>query len=194
MTDFTGIITGKGRSPGGARQPRKRSDPMTQKTASTVLDEWHSARPELDLGPLGLFAALAQVYWLTAPDIERLMAVYGITRGMFDVLTTLRRVGPPYILGPKKLSKSLLLSGAGITNRLDRLEARKLIRRLPDPDDRRGLRIELTPAGLKLVDRILPQLIRLERSMASGLTEKKIASLMQLLDEFAQHLSQPKKL
>jgi DNA-binding MarR family transcriptional regulator len=194
MTNFTGTITGKGRTPGAALRPRKLSDTVTQKTVANVLDEWHSAWPELDLGPLGLFAALAQVYWLTAPEIERLMAAHGITRGMFDLLTTLRRAGPPYTLGPKELGRSLLLSGAGITNRLDRLEARKLIQRLPDPSDRRGLRIELTPAGLKLVDRIVPQLIRLERSMAAGLTEKKAVTLLHLLDEFAQRLSQPQKL
>jgi DNA-binding MarR family transcriptional regulator len=190
MSNLTGLVTGKGRSPGALAQPRKPGDTVTQKTVATVLDEWHSAWPELDLGPLGLFAVLAQVYWLTAPEIERLMAAHGITRGMFDLLTTLRRAGPPYTLGPKELGKSLLLSGAGITNRLDRLEARKLIQRLPDPSDRRGLKIDLTPAGLKLVDRILPQLIRLERSMAAGLTEKKAATLMRLLDEFARQLAQ----
>ena len=55
------------------------------------------------------------------------MARYNSTRGMFDVLTTLRRSGPPHELAPKQLSYSLLLSGAGITNRLDRLENLKLI-------------------------------------------------------------------
>lgn len=193
MANFTGIITGKGRAPGSGARPRKASDTVTQKTVATVLDEWHSTRPELDLGPLGLFAALAQVYWLTAPEIERLMAAHGITRGMFDVLTTLRRAKPSYTLGPKELGKSLLLSGSGMTNRLDRLEARKLIQRLPDPSDRRGLRIELMPAGLKLVDRILPELICLERGMAAELTEKKVVTLMRLLDLFARSLSQPKK-
>lgn len=190
MTNFTRFSVGKGCTQGAAGRQRKPSDTVTQKTVATVLDEWNSAWPDLNLGPLGLFVALAQVYWLTAPEIERLMAAHGITRGMFDLLTTLRRAGPPYTLGPKELGKSLLLSGAGITNRLDRLEARKLIVRRPDPSDRRGLKVELTPAGLRLVDRILPQLIRLERSMAAGLTERKAATLMRLLDEFAQKLSQ----
>jgi DNA-binding MarR family transcriptional regulator len=153
-----------------------------------VLDQWHTARPELDLGPLGLFAALAHAYWLTAPEIERLMTAHGLTRGMFDVLTTLRREGPPYTLAPKQLGQSLLLSGAGITNRLDRLERLRLVHRLPEPLDRRGLKIELTRAGMKLVDRILPQLIRLERNLVAGLTEKKTTDLMRLLDEFAQNL------
>ena len=111
---------------------------------------------------------------------------------MFDVLTTLRRAGPPYTLAPKFLGQSLLLSGAGITNRLDRLETSKLIKRLPEPLDRRGLKIELTPKGLKLVDEILPQLIRFERKLAMGLSKKKAADLMRLLDEFSQSLLSPR--
>ena len=107
-----------------------------------------------------MFIALAHVYWLTAPRIEQLMADHGITRGIFDVLTTLRRAGTPHTLAPRQIARSLLLSGAGLTSRLDRLEADKLIVRLPDPHDGRGLKVRLTPKGLRLVDRILPKLIR----------------------------------
>ena len=188
MSNLNGIPEAKGRT-AAPRRPRHRgSNILPQKSVVTVINEWHHARPELDLGPLGLFAALAHVYWLTAPEIERLMAKHSLTRGMFDVLTTLRRVGPPYTLAPKQLSQSLLLSGAGITNRLDRLEALKLIQRLPDPQDRRGLKIELTNPGLQLVDRILPQLIKLERRMVAGLANKDATKLTHLLDEFALSL------
>jgi DNA-binding MarR family transcriptional regulator len=183
------LVTTRSSRPGPARQKRARAR-TPQTSVETVLRQWHRARPGLDLGPLGLFAVLAHVYWLTAPEIERLMAGYGLTRGMFDVLTTLRRAGPPYTLAPKQLGQSLLLSGAGITNRLDRLEASKLIRRLPEELDRRGLKIELTLAGMRIVDRVLPTLIDLERRMAASLSGKKAAVLTKLLDEFAQALEE----
>jgi DNA-binding MarR family transcriptional regulator len=188
MSNLNGIPEAKWPA-GASGKPRRRgSNILPQKSVASVINEWHHARPELDLGPLGLFAALAHVYWLTTPEIERLMARHSLTRGMFDVLTTLRRVGPPCTLAPKQLSQSLLLSGAGITNRLDRLEALKLIQRLPDPQDRRGLKIKLTNSGLRLVDRILPQLIKLERRMVAGLANKDTTKLTDLLDEFAQSL------
>ena len=114
---------------------------------ATVLAQWSRQRPGLDLGPLGMFIALAHAYWLTAPRIEQLMADHGITRGIFDVLTTLRRAGTPHTLAPRQIARSLLLSGAGLTSRLDRLEADKLIVRLPDPHDGRGLKVRLTPKG-----------------------------------------------
>jgi DNA-binding MarR family transcriptional regulator len=171
-----------------ARKRKRRSEP-TRNPVATALNQWRQEQPELDLEPLGLFAAVAHVYWLTDPAIERLMATHGLTRGMFDVLTTLRRAGPPFILMPKQLGQTLLLSGAGITNRLDRLEALHLIQRLPDPTDRRSLHIKLTTTGLHLVDGVVPELIQLERSMMSELPAGKSAALTRLLDEFARALS-----
>jgi DNA-binding MarR family transcriptional regulator len=157
---------------------------MRPDSVATVLQQWRRQMPGLDLGPLGLFVALAHAYWLTAPKIERLMADHGLTRGMFDVLTTLRRPGPPYTLSPKRLTQSLLLSGAGLTSRLDRLESKKLISRKPDLRDRRGLQIQLTAKGMRLVDRILPKLIRLEARLVAGLTVTQTEALMRLLDIF----------
>jgi DNA-binding MarR family transcriptional regulator len=167
----------------GSSAARGRRDTSSQTSVASVIRQWHEARPGLDLGPLGIFAAIAHVYWLTAPKIEQLMARHNLTRGMFDVLTTLRRSGHPYELAPKQLSHSLLLSGAGITNRLDRLEDLKLIVRRPDPNDRRGLQIKITTSGLRLVDRILPELIELERRMAAGLGRHDAAKLVKLLDK-----------
>jgi DNA-binding MarR family transcriptional regulator len=152
---------------------------------ASVLAQWSRQRPRLDLGPLGMFIALAQVHGLTAPRIERLMADHGINRGIFDVLTTLRRAGAPHVLAPKELARSLLLSGAGLTSRLARLEADKLIVRLPDPRDGRGLKVRLTAKGLRLVDRILPELIRLEAGLVVGLTCGEMAQLTRLLDRWA---------
>lgn len=168
------------------KRPRPPTSRVPHESVATVVGQWRQARPDLDLGPLGLFAALAQVHGLTAPHIERLMAGHGLARGMFDVLTTLRRVGPPYALAPKDLTRSLLLSGAGMTSRLDRLEALKLITRLPEPRDRRSLKIQLTPSGLRLVDKILPDLIDIERRLAVGLTAKQVAQLTTLLAHLAR--------
>jgi DNA-binding MarR family transcriptional regulator len=125
------------------------------------------------------------VYWLTTPRIERLMAEYGINRGLFDVLTVLRRTGGAEALPPRQIARSLLLSSAGLTSRLDRLEADGFVVRDPDPHDGRGLLIRLTPNGRRLVDRILPRLIWLEAGLASALSRKQVAQLTHLLGLWA---------
>ncbi len=159
---------------------------VAHESIDTVVGQWRRQRPDLNLGPLALFAALAQVHGLTAPHIEGLLGRHGVARGMFDVLTTLRRTGPPYALAPKHLARSLLLSGAGMTGRLDRLQALKLITRLPDPRDRRSLKIQLTASGLRLVDTILPDLVDIERRLAAGLTARQMAQLTALLADLAR--------
>jgi len=188
MNDATAQTMTSSRHRGGSKAARgrvaARATPRPDSIAA-VLAQWSRQRRGLDLGPLGMFIALAHVYWLTAPRIERLMADHGITRGIFDVLTTLRRADAPHTLAPGQIARSLLLSGAGLTSRLDRLEADKLIVRLPDPHDGRGLKVRLTPKGLRLVDRILPKLIRLEAELASGLSVRQMAQLTRLLDLWA---------
>ena len=59
-------------------------------------------------------------------------------------------VGPPHRLSPTRLGRGLMLSSAGVTSRIDRLERRRLVHRLPDPDDRRGVIVELTEEGARL--------------------------------------------
>jgi len=149
-----------------------------------VLAQWSRVHPGLDLGPLGAFVALAHVYWLTAPRIERLMAEHGINRGLFDVLTVLRRTGADGV-APRQIARSLMLSGAGLTSRLDRLESDGFVLRHPDPHDGRGLQVRLTPNGRRLVDRILPRLIRLEAGLAKALSSEQLMRLTKLLDLWA---------
>jgi DNA-binding MarR family transcriptional regulator len=150
-----------------------------------VLAQWSRVHPGLDLGPLGAFVALAHVYWLTTPRIERLMAEHGINRGLFDVLTVLRRTASADGVAPRQIARSLMLSGAGLTSRLDRLEADGLVVRCPDPHDGRGLQVRLTPNGRRLVDRILPRLIRLEAGLAKALSSEQLTRLTKLLDLWA---------
>jgi DNA-binding MarR family transcriptional regulator len=165
--------------------------PGDQVSVSAIIDQWRRERPDLDPEPMAVFGALARVYLLTTPHIDRLMATYGLGRGMFDVMAALHRAGPPYRLAPTQLSRSLMLSGAGMTNRLDRLEALRLIRRQPEPSDRRSLQIELTTEGLRLVGKIVPDLIDMERRLLSGLLPVKVKQVAALLEEFADHLARP---
>src|SRR3989442_12972113 len=83
------------------------------------------------------------------PAQERVFGPFGLQRGEFDVLAALRRSGPPYTLIPSELSKTLMLSRAGMTSRLDRLEAAGFVERTLDPNDRRSFRIRLTDKGFE---------------------------------------------
>src|SRR5512139_4238126 len=87
----------------------------------------------------------------------------------FDVLAALRRAGAPYELSPGRLLKETLVTSGTMTNRVDRLVARGLVARLPDPHDRRGVLVRLTPEGRTTVDGALASLLDRERELLAGL-------------------------
>ncbi|GAA3788562.1 MULTISPECIES: MarR family winged helix-turn-helix transcriptional regulator [Amycolatopsis] len=117
-----------------------------------VIEAWQRERPDLDLDAIAVAGRLGRVGLLLAPAQEKVFTTFGLQRGEFDVLATLRRSGDPYTLTPSQLSATLMLTRAGMTSRLDRLEAAGLVERTLDPADRRSFRVRLTDKGFATVD------------------------------------------
>jgi len=157
-------LTSKDFSAGATRAARSRASPWTDAAArrnasakvDEIFDQWKVERPDIDPSPVQVYGLICQLYLQTTDFINKALEPYGLYRGTFDVLTALRRAGAPYLLTPKQLTTSLLLSAAGLTSRLNALEARHLIARLPEPNDRRTVRIQLTAAGEALVNTVIP--------------------------------------
>jgi DNA-binding MarR family transcriptional regulator len=99
----------------------------------------------------------------------------------FDVLAALRRAGPPYQLSPGRLLRETMVTSGTMTNRVDRLESRGLVQRLPDPADRRGVQVRLTDAGRSAVDGALEELLAREGDLLQALTADDRQSLAALL-------------
>jgi|SRR6185436_142643 DNA-binding MarR family transcriptional regulator len=106
----------------------------------------------------------------------------------YKLLSLLTREGEVYRSSPGKLARIMELSSGAMTNRLDRLEQAGLVRRLPDPDDRRGILVELTPEGKRVYEDAVGAQGRKESLVASALSvpEKKQlnALLRRLMIEF----------
>jgi DNA-binding MarR family transcriptional regulator len=134
-----------------------------------IVGQWAVERPELDTLPMEVFGRIFRISRLIGDRVERAYAPFGIGRGEFDVLATLRRSGEPYTLSPSQLSATLMLTSGGMTGRLDKLERAGLVQRIPDPADRRALRAQLTVKGRQLVD----------EAVTAGLAEQ-AAALSQL--------------
>src|SRR5258708_15783393 len=172
------------------RAPKSRMKKAAARTAgesaarvpvNEIVEQWQRERPDLDPAPMRLFGVLAQAHLLTTPYINRVIAKHGLVRGTFDVLSALRRAGPPFSLTPKQLAESLMLSGAGMTSRLDRLEQLHLVARLPEPNDRRSLKIQLTQKGVRLIDEVIPQIVAAQSQLVSALGDHDTATLVNLL-------------
>lgn len=147
-----------------------------------VRAQWERERPDLDLLPMEVIGRLNGAALLIGRDrLAPLFAEYGLQRGEFDVIATLRRAGKPYRLTPTALYESLMLSSGGMTARLDRLEKAGLVERRPNPDDRRGTLVGLTRKGLALIDKLVVLHVENERRILACLTQAEQKELNRLL-------------
>jgi DNA-binding MarR family transcriptional regulator len=146
-----------------------------------IFEQWAVERPALDRSAMGVLARLLRAARIVDLEMNRVFSEDGLNRGEFDVLASLRRAGKPNRLNPTDLSATLLLSTGAMTNRLDRLESAGLVRRLPDPADRRGVLVELTAGGRALIDRVLTAHVRNEERILESLTLAERRQLTRLL-------------
>jgi DNA-binding MarR family transcriptional regulator len=147
----------------------------------SFIEQWERERPDLDAAPLGLVSRLLTLGKTLEHGADQALAPYGLTLWQLDVLAALRRAGPPFQLSPTQLAQQVTLSSGAMTNRIDRLEAAGLVQRLADPEDRRGVRIALTPAGLTLADEAIAAHLRHARQNVNGLTAREVRVLARLL-------------
>src|SRR6266568_434827 len=135
-----------------------------------MLEQWQRERPDLDVTATGILGRISRIAALVDQEMDRVFQPHGLTGGDFVVLAALRRSGKPYQLTPTALSRSMMVSNGGTTKRLDRLEIRGLIRRDPDPVDRRGTLVTLTDAGLGTIDTVESENVQNEKRLLAPLT------------------------
>lgn len=162
-------------------------DPPTDRIDELVA-QWRRERPDLEVEVMALVGRLLAVAGLIGRRLDAFAAELGLDRGQGDVLLTLRRAGAPYRLAPSRLSESLLVTTGTMTHRLDRLEARGLIRRVANPTDRRGRDVELTPDGLSLTDEAVTRHVANEAQMLAPLSASDREALARITRVLLAHL------
>ncbi len=128
-----------------------------------IIAAWSHEAPEADLTPLAVLSRVTRLARHLDLVRKEVFAAHDLDNWEFDVLASLRRIGPPYELSPGQLIHQTLSTSGTMTNRIDRLAARGLVERLPDPNDRRGVRVRLTNEGGTLAKRALNDLLAAER-------------------------------
>jgi DNA-binding MarR family transcriptional regulator len=154
----------------------------------TLVGQWDEVRPGLDLDAMAMVQRLGAVATLTRGRIAELARGYGVSVEEGDILFTVRRAGSPG-LSPTALTDSLMVSSGTMTNRLDHLEAKGLIERVPNPGDRRAVEIELTRKGTKLVDKAVAEHVASETEMLSVLSDAERRRLDAALRKLLDHLA-----
>lgn len=146
-----------------------------------LVEAWRRERPDLELAPMQVLSRLSRLGHHLERARKASFADHDLESWEFDVLAALRRAGSPYELSPGRLIKETLVTSGTMTNRVDRLVARGLVERLPDPHDRRGVLVRLTDAGRARVDGALATLLARERELLAGLPaadQERLAGLL----------------
>jgi DNA-binding MarR family transcriptional regulator len=154
----------------------------------SLLERVGSVRPSEDLEPYEVTARISRVALHVARVQEESFGRFGLNRGEVGVLAALRFAGPKQQLSPTRLFKGLMLSSAGITSRLDRLEGRGYVKRTRHPRDRRGVLVELTEAGRKAVEEAVDADTSREKDLVAGLSAAERRSLAALLKKMLSGL------
>lgn len=155
---------------------------MAEDRVDALIAQWRRERPDLDPSPMALIGRALRLARAWSGSIENLFTErFGLQPGWFDVLSALRRAGPPFALSPTALSESLMITSGGITKRLDRMEGAGLVARRPDPVDRRAVVVELTERGREVVDAAVEAHLANEERLLAGLSARERDTLERLL-------------
>ena len=134
-----------------------------------ILAAWARELPDIDVTPLGSLSRISRL----AKHLDRArkdaFAAHELDVWEFDVLAALRRQGQPYVLSPGELIRATLSTSGTMTNRVNRLEARGLVIRRPNNDDRRGVLVQLTGEGRSRVQQALADLLAYERRVLAAI-------------------------
>ncbi len=143
--------------------------------------EWARERPDIDTSPVAVVARIGRAAKFLDHGMDDYFGQHGISRPSWDILATLRRSGPPFRLSPTDLYRAVMRTSGAMTRRIDTLERAGWVTRTPDPSDRHGIMVSLTPEGLALVDTLAEGHVENERRLLAPLREDERRTLADLL-------------
>ena len=155
-----------------------------------ILSEWGAVRPDLDLAPLAVFSRITRITKHLNRARAQAFERSGLASWEFDVLAALRRGGHPFRQSPKRLVQQTMVSSGTMTNRIDRMVQRELVRCLTDPNDGRGVLVEMTTRGQTLVDAAMTRLSDAEDLLLGGVPRAerdRLATLLRRLSLSVEH-------
>ena len=152
-----------------ARNSTPADDGGLRDEVDDLVAAWRAQRPDLDVEPLQVLSRVSRLARHLDLARRASFASHELEAWEFDVLSALRRQGPPYQMTPGALIRATLVTSGTMTNRIDRLAEAGLVHRKPDPRDRRGVLVTLTDQGRAKADDALADLLRRERELLASL-------------------------
>lgn len=158
--------------------------------ADRIAQAWRRERPGTPVSSIGVITRIRRLGKLLDEERRRTHESLGVDASTLDLLSTLRRSGPPYQLTPSTIATQSMVSPGAVSQRLSRAEQAGLVRRRRSGTDGRGVIVELTTGGHDLIERTVDELLRHEETLLSALTAEQRSDLADLLKILLGDLSE----
>lgn len=149
--------------------------------AAEIAAAWRRERPGTPTDSIEVVTPLWRLAKLFADDRARVLRAAGIDSATLDLLSVLRRSGPPYALTTREIGRRTLVTAGAVSQRVARAERQGLVRRESDPRGRRAVLVRLTEDGHALVERSVDRVLGREAALLGGLTAEERDTLVALL-------------
>ncbi|MFF2806953.1 MarR family winged helix-turn-helix transcriptional regulator [Streptomyces sp. NPDC058000] len=151
---------------------------------------WRRERPGTPVSSIGIVTPIWRLAKLLGDDRRRVLNRAGMDPATLDLLSVLRRGGPPYTLSTRELSRRSMITAGAISQRVARAERDGLVTRRPGEGRPRTVLVELTLAGHHLVESTVDQVLGREAELIDALTpeqQEQLAGLLRTLLQDVQH-------
>ncbi|MFG2134836.1 MarR family winged helix-turn-helix transcriptional regulator [Streptomyces sp. NPDC048751] len=159
-------------------------------SAAAIAEAWRRERPGT---PTESIEIVTPIWWLAklfADDRGRALREAGIDAATLDLLSVIRRSGPPYALTTRELTRRTLLTAGAISQRVARAERDGLVQRTQGTTGRRTVLVQLTAEGHALIEGSVDIVLGREAALVGGLSEQERTSLIALLDKLMADVRQ----
>jgi DNA-binding MarR family transcriptional regulator len=169
----------------GSRPP----SPLARWPAADIAAAWRRELPGLRTDSIEVITPLWRIAKVLADDRRRTLAALGVDSSTLDLLSVIRRSGPPYELTTREITRRTLITAGAVSQRIARAEQAGLVERAPSPASRRAVSVRLTDAGHALIEATVSHLLEHEADLIGPLDAAERSVLNALLTKLEEMLT-----
>ena len=157
--------------------------------AAEIAAAWRRELPGARTESIEVITPVWRIAKVLADDRRRTLAALGVDPSTLDLLSVIRRAGPPYELTTREIARRTLVTPGAVSQRVARAELSGLVQRASSSASRRAVAVRLTEAGHALIEATVRQLLEHEADLIGALTAGERAALTGFLAKLERALS-----
>jgi DNA-binding MarR family transcriptional regulator len=158
--------------------------------AAEIAAAWRRERPGVPVSSIEIVTPIWRLAKLLADDRRRVLQACGVDPATLDLVSVLRRAGPPYQLTTREIAQRALVTAGAVSQRVSRAEREGLVERARSADGTRAVTVTLTAAGHSLAERVVDQVLGRDAYLVAGLPPADHTILAGLLDRLLRDVTE----